>query len=410
MKHASRKPRAFTLVELLVVIAIIGILIALLLPAVQSAREAARRMQCSNNLKQLGLAVHNFHDARRALPPVAIGFRKVSLFPLLWPYMEQQANYDKLIERTDQFSLDMCFDDGSDLWTANYSGLQKADSEDANGFGSVSAMVCPTRRSAPAWMGSGTRKGVTPYGTGPQGDYAVVMTKVYDPTNTSSEAYYTVNGWWDFNRPSTYTSYNVPVHSLERGPFRVANITTSNPGSPPTADYKTWTCSTTFATLADGTSNQFIIGEKHIPTSRLDICVSSDSFSGGTGNALDDCTYWTGANFNRYAYARILYPVGMDEFIARSPQTGNPRPDDSSSLTWQAGQHYSFGSYHPGGICQFLFGDGSDSRSRQIVFLPIFLLITFARLVREKASTVFLPSGKEKAPNPALFDSADSAK
>ncbi|UUO04681.1 DUF1559 domain-containing protein [Blastopirellula sp. J2-11] len=97
IRHAN--PRfGFTLVELLVVIAIIGVLIALLLPAVQQARESARRLQCKNHMKQLGLAVHNYHDTYGVLPPAAMGpdeaSNRYSAFVRLLPFFEQSAAYD----------------------------------------------------------------------------------------------------------------------------------------------------------------------------------------------------------------------------------------------------------------------------------------------------------------------------
>lgn len=106
-KVPSRRP-AFTLIELLVVIAIIGVLVGLLLPAVQQAREAARRASCANNVKQLGLALHNYHDANKVFPPASVRryFRTTSAndwstnmlswMAFLLPYTENNTIYDQL--------------------------------------------------------------------------------------------------------------------------------------------------------------------------------------------------------------------------------------------------------------------------------------------------------------------------
>lgn len=102
LKHRSSPGdvprRGFTLIELLVVIAIIAVLVALVLPAVQQAREAARRTQCKNNLKQIGLAIHNFEEMHNKLPPgadfrPASGIRRGSIFIYLLPMLEQSALY-----------------------------------------------------------------------------------------------------------------------------------------------------------------------------------------------------------------------------------------------------------------------------------------------------------------------------
>lgn len=216
MKRRSQRELGFTLIELLVVIAIIAVLIALLLPAVQMAREAARRTQCRNNLKQLGLAVHNYHATYNAFPPL-FGWNMggaqgpagddwdtheggPSSKVFLLPYLEQQAVYNAVnftFSRGPGGGRQHAISGGD--WTAGIA--QKTNRTVITQ--KLEVLICPSDANP------GTR------GWGFQDDgktnYAINMgvPRYYTGWRTNGPAY--VHGHW---APNTDSGVNNPMHSL----------------------------------------------------------------------------------------------------------------------------------------------------------------------------------------------------
>src|SRR5215472_16283486 len=121
----SRKRVGFTLIELLVVIAIIAVLIGLLLPAVQKAREAANRISCANNLKQLGLAMHNYENTLQILPPTRLAVGSATWAVLILPFIEQDNLYRQ--------------------WNINFTYYQQ---NPVARLSPVKIYFCPSRRSS----------------------------------------------------------------------------------------------------------------------------------------------------------------------------------------------------------------------------------------------------------------------
>jgi len=220
MKGYRRSRPAFTLVELLVVIAIIGILIALLLPAVQAAREAARRSQCVNNLKQMGLGLHNYHDTYKTFPSAIVPSgtllaNDATAHYMVWsglllPFVEQQALWNSI---TPKGSLT--------LWTGtNLTYLQQA---------KIAGFQCPSAPESGSTFDDG--RGVTP--------------RYHSNYNCA------VSGLMGCSVCTGGNSYN------EEHFDDFATTSTAYDGA-----FNTWgRICYTFASITDGTSNTIFVGE-----------------------------------------------------------------------------------------------------------------------------------------------------
>lgn len=319
----SRRP-AFTLIELLVVIAIIAVLIGLLVPAVQQVCEAANRTSCGNNLKQMGLAIHAYHDTRKFLPPDRIANDWPTSAVLILPHMEQGPLY-KLWDLTRRY--------------AEQPGTVGSAADPRRNH--VVEYFCPSRRSPdPFSVNYNFQSGAAAAANGAN-DLTAPPGGLGDYASCAGTA--NNDGALRVSTPSGIVN-GAPVSGT--GPFN-----NSGPGAVITS----FRSKTTFLMIRDGTSNTLLLGEKYI---------RPNSFQGKN----EDRSIYDSNNQNNYRRfsGRDINgtPTNPPNYLASDPpnpiigdRTVQADPmDPVSGLAIKPNQ--CFGSWHPG-ICQFVFCDGS---------------------------------------------------
>jgi len=318
-----KRSRAFTLVELLVVIAIIGILIALLLPAVQAAREAARRSECINNLKQIGLATHNFHDRGRTLPPSSVddsGYNFATYFLWILPYMEAQNVYS-LFDPNQPTGNCGAFPPtgGYGSPVVAYTGVNETAMK--NSACVVGAYSCPSRHR----KSDRNNNGMQPC------DYAVTVYYL-NPSDLNDCA-------------GDLRLYSSPQY--HHGALQIASRDTSTNWKPSNFRSKGG-----FETILDGTSNTCMIAEKHVDMFGLLQCC------GPSTSNRDSTPYYQGCggptSFG-YGEVTITGPTRNRPLATSPSQVGNNLTSVCSTL---AAPIPMLGSFHPG-VVNFLMVDGS---------------------------------------------------